>query len=147
VSASGQSETKRKKGKNMKTQIPTQAEYERNEALALVRQLDAIRRAPLRDRVEAREAWAQALKDPGLVAERVGWLLNGSYGYGACLRAKRIMESRGNKVAALAWLTAALEWNCPAPFAVQQFILLSATEQTRVNDEIAREIETTEVSI
>jgi hypothetical protein len=103
----------------MKTEIPSESAYRHNEAMALARQLNCIETASLADRRAARADWAEALHDPALVAERVRWLLDGSYGRGAYDRAWAIARAsaRSNKVAQLGQLIAALEWQCPAAFA------------------------------
>lgn len=58
-------------------------EYERRALGEAQGKLNAVRRAPLADRKEAQEAFYATMRDdPELVAERLGWLLGGSYGYG-----------------------------------------------------------------
>src|SRR6185369_2554225 len=124
-------------------------EYEQNEARLLAAQIREVELAPLADRRDARNGWHEAIKTfPDLVAERVSWIINGSYGYGACIAAKRIVDSpRMNQADALSQLVAALEWNCPSAFAREAFLSLSNAEQKRINDAIKAEIETTECAI
>ena len=108
----------------------------------LYRQLQEIERVPLHDRREARAEWAQALETPTLIAERVRWLLDGSYGEPAYKRARAIVEAsaRSNKVAQLGQLIAALEWQCSSAFAREAWNKLAPAKQEAVNDAILREI-------
>jgi hypothetical protein len=95
--------------------IPSQAEYEQRELREANQRLTEVERAPLADRKEAAVEFLAAMRDdPDLVAERVGWLLDGNYGYGQMLMAKRVLGApRMNRVAALTQMVAAFEWSSP----------------------------------
>lgn len=95
--------------------IPSQSEYERRELQEANQHLSAVERSPLADRKEAATEFLAAMRDhPELVAERIGWLLGGNYGYGQMLMAKRVLGSpRMNRVAALTQMVAAFEWSSP----------------------------------
>lgn len=95
--------------------IPSQAEYEQRELREANQRLAKVERAPLADRKEASTEFFAAMRDhPDLVAERVGWLLDGNYGYGQMLLAKRVLGSpRMNRSAALTQMVAAFEWSSP----------------------------------
>jgi hypothetical protein len=122
----------------MKTPIPSQAEYEQREAKELADSIRSNELAPLRYRLQARNDWrGDLIREPYTIAERVEWLLNGTYGFGAQQRAKRILLSRGNHVAQLAQLVANMEWHCPANFAQGAFLSLTKDQQTKVNSLIA----------
>jgi hypothetical protein len=99
--------------------VPSQGEYERNELAEANRRLAEVERAPLVDRKEAAAKFLAAMRDhPGLVAERIGWLLDGNYGYGSMLMAKRVLGSpRMNRSAALTHMIAAFEWSTPSAMA------------------------------
>jgi len=63
--------------------IPTQAEYERNERqlfLANLREVDADwKKLSLAERRAEEQKFYEAMAhDPGLVAERIDWILDGS---------------------------------------------------------------------
>jgi len=123
-------------------------EYEINEARKLARQLAEVSDAPLSERREARKEMFEAMGEtPEVVAERVGWLLNGSYGWGACRMAKRIMDGRGNKPAALVQLVGALEWRCPENFTREAWNGLKKSAQVRLNKLVEAEIKETECAI
>lgn len=134
----------------MSNTIPTQAEYEARERADLWATLRNVEQAPLADRQEARTSWTEALIDNtdhagearNLVAERVGWLLNGSYGKGSHMAAWQILgETRRNRVAALSLLIAALEWRCPGGFASEAWRKLASAQQEAVNAAIQAEID------
>lgn len=111
--------------------IPSQAEHERREHLEARQRLDEIRRAPLSDRKEAQADFLKAMRDdPELVAERVGWLLGGSYGYGSMVLAKRVLASpRMNRSAALTQMIGAFEWMTPEEMGRAAWKKLTKSEQ------------------
>lgn len=114
--------------------MESQAEYESRELRRALAEIDAREHAPLRERQEARQEWAEALKDPALVGERVGWLLEGCYGHGQYLLAWQIVRSpRMNRVAALGQLVAVCEWMCPRAWAASAWAGLTKGEQEAVN--------------
>jgi hypothetical protein len=124
--------------------IPTQAEYEQQEALMHQKRLDEIEQAPLDGRRDAQTAFfACAISDPATIGERIEWILSGSYGFGACKAAAGIVaQKRGNREAALCQLVAALEWMCPRNFAVQAYKSLTVKQQKEVNAAIRRAMKT-----
>jgi len=124
-------------------------EYQIRETDLLWAQIARIEKAPLSDRREARADYLAALNVPGLIAERVAWLIAGHYGYGAALTAARTLKAHAstNKVARLAHLVAALDHNCPANFATKAYYNLSAERQAAVNAEIQAEIDGAEPSV
>ena len=124
--------------------IPTQREYEAQQARLLGAQLHAVDTAPLAERREAREAYREAMAEThAIIGERVEWLIEGCYGYGACDAAARILAAkRGNKVAQLGALVAALEWRCPAKFANQAWNTLTPKQQAAVTRAIVRAMKT-----
>jgi hypothetical protein len=97
-----------------KTSIPSQSEYEAREARELETTLSRVEKAPLADRKEAaRDYYEVMANDPARVAERIGWLFDGNYGYGAMMKAKRILAApRMNRAAALSQIVAALDHQC-----------------------------------
>ena len=118
--------------------IPTQAEYEEREAVDLRRKLAEVERAPLADRKAAAADYARTLaENPDIVAERVDWLIQGSYGYGSYRAALRILaDKQSNRAAQLGQMIAALEWQCPNARARQVYNGLTVTQQTNVNKRI-----------
>jgi len=115
--------------------------YETKERIIFNRELEVIESAPLHERREAREALTFYLNEhPAVVTERIGWLLNGSYGAGAAMAAENILNSRANKRAWLLQTIAILEWHCPRRFAGQVWNKLTADQQDKINAMIDAEI-------
>lgn len=120
-------------------------EYDRRslgEALAHQRDVEG---APLADRKEACAEFAEALRDPLLVAERLGWLIDGNYGRGEMLKAKQIVASpRMNRRAALTHLIGMYEWRCPSDMGVAAWKKLSASEKKALDAAVDVVIEAAE---
>lgn len=118
------------------------SDYDFREMGEAMREITAIEKAPLAERKEAAHEYYEAMRDrPEVVAERVGWLLNGSYGYGHMLRAKRVLGSpRMNRVAALSGMVASVEWRCPGKGAVDAWKRLTPSEKHKVDSAIKAEI-------
>jgi hypothetical protein len=114
--------------------IPSQVEYERRELADAHKKLDEVKRAPLADRKEAQREFLEAMRaHPDLVGERIGWLLDGNYGYGPMLLAKRVLGSpRMNRSAALTQMVGALEWQSPEDMTRAVWKKLSASEKARL---------------
>ena len=111
--------------------LPTQAQYEQNELAVARRDEERINSAPLAERKECQANFLDAMAtDPALVAERIGWVLNGSYGHGQMLMAEQILASpRMNRVAALSQLVCVFEWRCPRVMGVAAWKKLTKTQQ------------------
>lgn len=111
--------------------VPSQAEYERRELASAHKRLVDLRRAPLADRKEAQASFLEAIRDnPELVAERIGWLLGGSYGHGEKQVAMRVLKNpRMNRSASLTQLVGAFEWQSPEDMSRAAWKKLSKREQ------------------
>jgi len=97
---------------------------------------------PLHIRQERRAEFARDMADsPELVAERVEWLIDGSYGYGAYQLADQIRgNKRMNRVAALSQLVGSVEWGCSSLEARKAFLSLSRGQQAKINTTIEKVI-------
>jgi hypothetical protein len=115
---------------------------EMRELTAFRKQMEEVERLPLAERKEnAREWFNDLMNDQKLIAERVGWLLNGSYGKGSFDSACRVLASpRMNQVAWCAITIANLEWRCPAKMAIASWKKLPVETRYQVNEAIRREI-------
>ena len=131
----------RKKKEAVSMSRETQA-YEQREVADFQRQLREVEKLPLRERKENALNITEALhNEPELVAERVGWLLNGSYGRGAYTQAQRVARSpRMNQSAWLVQTVAALEWSVPPRMTAQAWHTLSAGSRRHLESLIQREI-------
>lgn len=123
--------------------MQTQQEYEQSEVRRYLKQVDEVAKASLSDRKKAAKSWFEAMRDdPKLVAERVRWLLLGSYGKGSHIKAGQVGANRSmNRVAALANMTAEMEWMCPAKMAGDEWKKLTPAQQQAVNTAVAKEIQ------
>lgn len=90
-----------------------------------------VEKAPLSERQEARQAFYEVMaNDPALVAERVGWIIDGNYGEGEMLKAKQVIASpRMNRRAALTHLVGVYEWKCPGNFAIDAWKKLTGAQK------------------
>ena len=122
--------------------IPSQRDYEMRELMAFRKQMEEVERLPLAERQgNAMEWFKDLMDDQKLIAERVGWLLNGSYGKGSFDSACRVLASpRMNQVAWCAITIANLEWRCPAKMAIASWKKLPVETRYIVNEAIRREI-------
>ena len=122
--------------------IPSQRDYEMRELMAFRKQMEEVEKLPLAERKENAMEWFNDLmNDQKLIAERVGWLLNGSYGKGSFDSACRVLASpRMNQVAWCAITIANLEWRCPAKMAIASWKKLPVETRYIVNEAIRREI-------
>jgi hypothetical protein len=128
--------------------IPSQREYEQREIALAHRQIDEVNKAPLRDRKEAQMTFFEAMRDaPNVVGERIGWLLDGNYGYGSMMLAKRILNSpRMNRTAALTQMIGVFEWQSPEVMTRQAWKRLTAVEKAALAEQVQRAIEDAEES-
>lgn len=125
-----------------KTADYSRAEYEQDERRRFLAGLERVEKAPLSERQEGRDAWVEALQAPEFVAERIGWLLNGSYGQGSYAAALQVIGSpRMNVQAWLGQTIAAIEWHCPANFARAAWCKLTDDQKKTLADLIQKEID------
>ena len=118
------------------------SDYETREAMAFQKQLCDVDKQSLADRKAAAEEFHKAMRgNPGLVAERVGWLLNGSYGYGSYKAAEREIKSRGNIFAWLVQTIGALEWMCPTAMTRDRWKKLTKVEKATLDAAVEREVQ------
>jgi len=122
--------------------IPSEAEYLRRERASFIKQLNEVEKAPLAERKEDTASFAEALKkDPELVVERLGWLLNGSYGKGSYDAAHEVIRRpRGNHGAWLVQVIGALEWRAPQKGVIAAWKKLTAKEQAHLKRLIDKEV-------
>lgn len=117
--------------------------YETRELIAFTTQLAFVERAPLSERRENAKEFANTLRDaPELVAERVGWLLNGTYGFGSYTRALEVAKNkRMNRAAWLVQTIAALEWGCTQRDCIKAWKRLDDAQKAKLDTLVNHEIE------
>jgi len=120
--------------------------YERRSMGEAHRRQQEIESAPLSERKEAQAELLQAMKgDPALVAERIGWLIDGNYGYGEMQLAKQTIASpRMNRRASLTQLVALYEWQVPGPMTVAAWKKLTGAEKAALDAAVDVVIEAAE---
>lgn len=121
-------------------------QYEERERREAHNRIEEVRKAPLEERRENTDAFFKAMRDnPDLVGERVGWLLNGSYGYGSMKMAEQILNSpRMNRVAALTQMVGVFEWLAPEEMTRQAWKRLSGEEKAALKDAVEEAIDDAE---
>jgi hypothetical protein len=114
--------------------IPSQAEYEAREAEAFQRQLRNAEQGTLAEKRAYARKWEEAIRTrPDLVAQRIGWLLAGNYGFGSYKAAERALTSPN--IHHFVWFTctiAALEWTTSRAVARAACDDLPAAERARL---------------
>ena len=123
----------------------SQAQFESNERAMLARQIARVESASLVDRRAGRDGLADALTVPWLIEQRLEWLFDGNYGYGAMMKAREIAASRLNRPAALMQLLGAVEWQCPGSMTRALFNAMAPADQQVLNSAIVAVIESQEV--
>lgn len=116
-------------------------EYEMREAREHHRAMSEVEKAPLSERKEAAAEFLDAMANhPDVVGERVGWLLDGNYGYGSMKTAERVMamSKRANKLAMLTQMVGALEWRCPVRMEMAAWKKLTPAQKAALDREVQR---------
>jgi hypothetical protein len=119
--------------------MSTQKEYHDRELRAFANQVTAAERLPRADKAENRAALIECwIQNPAIFAERINWVLNGSYGYGTMVKAIQIADNkRLNRTAGLSQLTALAEWNVTADNSRKAYLTLT-TEQRATLDALVQ---------
>lgn len=115
------------------------AEYDEQSMREAYQAEQDVDHAPLAERKEAQREFNEAMaEDPALVAERLGWLLEGNYGYGEMLRAKQILASpRMNRIAALNLYVGVSEWQCPRAMGIAAWKKLTPAQKQKLDQAIS----------
>ncbi len=91
-------------------------EYVERERREYARRLVEIERASKADKLEAAAEFEKSLTEhPWIIVERMRWMLEGHYGYGAAEAANRVLTAskKANKKAMLFQQVGRIEWSCP----------------------------------
>jgi len=126
----------------MRDPASEKAAYERREIMEFLNGLRRTEKLPLSERRENAARFAADLhRDPALIAQRVGWLLDGSYGYGSYVKAHQIAHSpRMNQGAWLLVTIANLEWGVPGKMTIQVWRTLTQKQRLHLDKLIKKEI-------
>jgi len=105
-------------------------QYHDNEMKLVYRQIERCATAPLSDRKESENDAFELMCNPGIVAEHLGWVLDGSYGYGAMVLMRNVANAkRGNRAARAVQLLASLDCQCPQSHCVKAWKRLSREQR------------------
>jgi hypothetical protein len=116
--------------------------YEHREISDFMAKIRRVEKAPLAERKEGAREFAHAMAhDPALVAERVGWLLDGNYGQGAYIKAREVARSpRMNRVAWLTQTVGAVEWHSPWAMTRASWKKMTPSQKKALDDAVTRVI-------
>jgi hypothetical protein len=118
-------------------------EYETREAQLFSKQIEDVENQPLHDKQEYAKEWAYSITiETETVMERIEWLLNGSYGYGAMKAALSVANNkRMNRAAWMGITIAAVEWRCPNRLAVKAWKSMDPAWRKSFNERIERTVD------
>lgn len=118
-------------------------EYAERERREYARRLVEIERASKADKLEAAAEFEKSLTEhPWIIVERMRWMLEGNYGYGAAEAANRVLtlSKKANKKAMLFQMIGRLEWSCPVYYINKAWKEISAEAQVAIKELIDQEI-------
>lgn len=114
--------------------------YENREIQSAIAQEREVEGASLADRKEGQKEYHDTIANrPEVIAERVGWLLDGNYGMGWMLRAQQA-TTRMNRPALFCQMIAILDFRCPSRMATDAWKKLSAAQKARLQREVEQVI-------
>ena len=106
-------------------------------------QIVGVERASKADKLEAAAEFEKSLTEhPWIIVERMRWMLEGHYGYGAAEAANRVLTAskKANKKAMLFQMIGRLEWSCPVYYINKAWKEISAEAQVAIKELIDQEI-------
>lgn len=112
------------------------ASYDSRELQSLRVELAQIERErlSLADKRELQSDVLHKLQDPELVAERIEWLLDGTFGRGAQIESQRILAARRmNRAASLSLLAMQLDTSAPRAIVLAAWRKLSPRQKTELD--------------
>ena len=115
-------------------------DYERREYF---RRIVKVERQSAGDKREAAAEFEKSLTEhPWIIVERMRWMLEGHYGYGAAEAANRVLTAskKANKKAILFQMVGRIEWSCPVYYINKAWKGISAEAQVAIKELIDQEI-------
>ena len=125
----------------------TEQEYQTNEISRALKLINEVESAPISERKENKKEFLDAcVETPETVVERVGWLLNGSYGHGEYMIAWRDVDiwnkSKKLNIRARLFISiAAYEWMTTPRHAAEVWRALPDEIKEKINKGIDAEID------
>lgn len=126
--------------------MATQTEYEARERTNFFHEMGEIQKdwgkMPVSERRQEEAEFYETMRDhPTLIAERVGWLLDGNYGQGSYLAAHDVLSRpRMNVEAWMVQTIGPLEWRVPPVAVVRAWKRLTPVQQAKLNQEVQKTI-------
>ena len=122
--------------------IPTQKEYEEREIRMYFKKLEEVEKSPKQDRIEGfKELFDNARLNPVIISERIGWILDGSYGFGPYKIAERIVKETKNPNYHLFHILAHYEYLTSDYYASKVYRSLTQDQKDKLNELVTKEIE------
>jgi len=118
-------------------------EYILNELRLLNNQINELSKLSKSEKQENKqnllETW---IKYPEVFADRIGWILNGTYGYGAMYRAIQLADNkRCNRIAGLSIILSAIEYGVTSDNSIKAWKTLSKEQQEKLASLIQVELD------
>lgn len=119
-----------------------EAAYQAREKREYARQLRAANSGTIGEKQEATDHWIETIhKHPEIIAERVGWLFDGSYGYGSYRAAWALIDSGEPCTDQVIAIVSALEWMVPEAYYLRAMKTVPADEMSRLRTLVSRVVE------
>lgn len=117
-------------------------EYEQRERKEFSRQVAEAVTGSLGDRKESAESMRQAMAEqPELVAQRVLWMLQGAYGFGAGQAAQEVAaNTRMNRAAWMVQTIGAIEWQSQQRRTIAAWKTLTKAQQDKLAAVVMAEV-------
>lgn len=117
--------------------VADEAAYQKRTEAEYKRDLAKAQRGTKEEKEAAAKLWLEHAKtSPELVAERIDWIFDGSYGYGACVVAWKLLDSGRLIVHLLLPIVAGLEWMVPTELSMEAIGKLDSDELTALHAEV-----------
>lgn len=121
--------------------IPTEKQYHELEQNKLDKHISWIYSFPQYDKLQNRDILMDLCRsNPDLIAERINWLLLGTYGYAEQYRALNMLKQKRSHIPLFLFI-ALLEWHCPDYYARKAYKLLTKMEKMRLDNILQKSIE------
>jgi hypothetical protein len=119
-----------------------EAAYQAREKREYARQLRAPNAGTVAEKQESTDRWVEAIGDhPEIIAERVGWLFDGSYGYGSYRAAWALLESDEPCTDQVIAIISALEWMVPEAYYLRAMKRVPADQLARLRVLVSRVVD------
>jgi len=118
-------------------------EYIHNELRLLNNQIEECGKLSKTEKQENKQLLLDTWIDtPEVFADRIGWILNGTYGYGAMYKAIQLADNkRCNRIAGLSIILSAIEYSVTSVNSVKAWKELNKEQQEKLSSLIQAELD------